>query len=159
MKNEYLFIIVALCGLFSAMVSCRPEKDPESGTGSVVPPREPYIDVRGHVMNEEGQFLKGIKVILDPTDFKSLPVNHDSACYISYTYEEGNYEVGTSHDFLTEVTWPEQVTVTAQDTAGIYETQTKTVPVEFQQGYTPLTKEWVDSLCANAEIDFILKQK
>ena len=159
-RNYYLCMLAAICGIMVSLNGCKQEEPQE---GYVEPPAPPYMELSGTVTNEEGQALAAIQVSLDSTkiernDWGTFPLSEIERKI--YTDKEGGYRVyydyiGSDYD---PVKWPLEITIVACDTTGLYETQTKTVPVENRiryPNYTNLSR-YVDGIVT---ANFVLKKR
>lgn len=156
MKSHYFItLVVAMCCMSIAFISCK-SNDP------IVPPAPPTCTVTGIVTNEANQPLDSIQFVLDHTafaewkEFEKLD-SLDALKFTKYSDEHGEYQIGVAKIHIEDTTWPEEVTITASDPAGVYESQTQTVPVEtFSDFKDPRFKNYV---IGRAKADFVLKKK
>lgn len=156
MKSHYFItLVVAMCCMSIAFISCK-SNDP------IVPPAPPTCTVTGIVTNEANQPLDSIQFVLDHTafaewkEFEKLD-SLDALKFTKYSDEHGEYQIGVAKIHIEDTTWPEEVTITASDPAGIYESQTQTVPtVSYARFSDGKWKKYID---AKAQADFVLKRK
>ena len=76
------------------------------------------------------------------------------------TDKEGQFgfPIASKSSRWDEVEFPEELTLTAKDTAGIYETQTKTFSVAVRHRY-PESSQWHIVRDGHVQADFVLKKK
>lgn len=146
MKRNLLGMVVAICALSVVLISCKNNTD--------VLPQPPYLTVQGLVTDGESQPLSSIQVtILLPDSL--FPAGTTYSCW---TDEKGQYMSDALGCWAIEtgVSWPTEITVSAKDTLGIYEEQTKKVSVvaypRYPDGQLP---QYID---AKATADFVLQK-
>ena len=147
-KNS-LWLFVTLCALFITLGGCK-EKD-------VVPPAPSCICVNGTITDEDGYPVESIQVVADGSSFNIeawMATEKEE-----YSDKDGLYGI-LYMSFVTYelVKWPIELTISANDTSGIYASQSHTFPVELRQRYPQREKlnyiydGWVTA-------DFVLKKK
>lgn len=154
MKTKFfLFAMVAV--FFAACKTNEPEQQ-NPGPSDVINPAPPYITIYGMITNEQQQPLANIKVIVDSTAFAFEL--EDVRDLIRYSSEDGTYHI-SFQDLYAQTTWPKEITVTAQDTLDIYESQTCTVPVTEKVRYPDAGPGYDHIRDAFATANFVLKKK
>ena len=154
-----IWMIAVLYSMFFLVACDRTEQTNDNGQEIEVPPTPPpYCDVHGAITNEDNQPLDSVQVIIDHTVFyEHVDSNSYYYEYVTsfktYSDEDGGYDITISGEEWRG--WPEEVTVTAVDPVGIYETQQKTVPVTIFARFT-WTDDYIDGI-ANA--DFVMHKK
>jgi len=135
MKTKFnLWMLAALCVLSLTQIGCKDKK-----MDDILHPAPSYIGVGGTVMNETGSPLHSIRMVAS-----SSSLNSDNWWGLDkeeYSDKDGSYSLMymTPVDFRL-VKWPTELIITAQDTSGIYETQSQTFPVELRQRYPKIEK-------------------
>ena len=148
MKTNLLFIS-ALCFMLVNFVSCEQKND--------VPPAPPYLSVVGTITDSENHPLNSIQVTVQlPEIFKA---EYENDRYECYTEDNGQYMTGELSCWAIErgQSWPETITVSAEDTSGVYANQTLTVSVESYPRYAD--EKWKNYIDAKAQADFVLIKK
>ena len=156
MKSHYFItLVVAMCCISIAFISCK-SNDP------ILHPAPPYCTVTGIVTNEANQPLDSIQFVLDHTafaewkEFEKLD-SLDALKFTKYSDEHGEYQIEVAKIHIEDTTWPEEVTITASDPAGVYESQTQTVPLESYTRYS--NGKWKNYIDAKVHANFVLNKK
>ncbi|MBR4564763.1 MAG: hypothetical protein IKO26_09965 [Paludibacteraceae bacterium] len=152
MKTKFNLWFAALCVLSLTQSGCKDKK-----TDDIVSPAPSYIGVGGTVMNEAGSPLHSIRMVAS-----SFSLNSDNWWGLDkeeYSDKDGSYSLMymSSIDFQ-QVKWPTELIITAQDTSGIYETQSQTFPIELKRRY-PERKDLSFIYDAVIIADFVLQKK
>ena len=135
MKAKVCFLKPALavicCLLFN---SC----EKRSIGRDIEPPAPAFLAINGMICDAENIPIPDIKMVLDCTNIEK-DIN---GAFLLEGAEEPFYsdKDGQLYAFFTnrstsfdKVWWPSEVTITAIDTSGVYETQTRTFPVELKK--------------------------
>ena len=150
MKKLLLFAIVAvLCA------ACK-----SKGPDIIHNPAPPSFTISGIVSNEEKQLLDSIQLVIDYTAFSEWKEfdtldSLDALYFTKYTDMQGEYQISIAKIHVEDATWPSEVSITASDPAGIYESHTQTVPVEIFDAF-PNYPQLEGYICGKAQADFIL---
>ena len=156
MKKYFnLWMLVAICYLSTWLVSCE-NKEPNDLT--VAPSPSQFI-VMGSVVDDANQPIPSIKISLDDPKVSSEEWSYYYA-NLCYSDKEGyfSFPIASNTSSWSEVEFPEELTLTAKDTAGIYETQTKTFTVEVLHRY-PEGTQWYIVRDGHVQADFVLKRQ
>ena len=154
MRNKVLkSVFIAICAL--SIISCD-DKNIESGDM----PAPSYLEISGSITDEAGAPLSSISISMDTTN---LPARRDwLKDPSSFSEKDGTYYIfSISGAHLKAEEWPSilsEVTLIAEDTTGVYETQKKTVPVEVLVRY-PEQSIWKDLVDGYVTADFVMKKK
>ena len=130
MKTKFNLWFAVLCVLSFTLSGCEDKKN----TDDIMPPAPSYIGVGGTIMNEAGSPLRSIQIVVN-----SSSLNSDNWWGLDkeeYSDKDGIYSITymSSVDFQ-QVKWPNEIIIIAQDTSGIYETQSQTFPIELRRRY------------------------
>lgn len=148
MKTKLFF--ATMCCVLMTLVSCERQNQPD------VAPAPPCLDISGKVTNSDGQPLESIQITLEKSDsWWWTDRRRYSDEYGTYVYREMYYGDYTQYK---QIEWPAEVTVIVTDTAGIYQSQTRTVSIQTRQRY-PDRPEYADYIDGIATADFILQKK
>ena len=151
MKRNFLWIVATFLVLSVVFVGCKEKQ--------VVLPAPPYLHITGIVTDETNQPLSSIQVTIELPEI--FIQNMQENVYTYYTEANGQYNTGClfSHSAFarSEVSWPEEISVSAKDTSGVYETQRITVPVESYARYSD--GKWSNIIDAKANADFVMHKK
>ena len=135
-------------------VACN-KSEPIDEPGGVDSPAPPFLDILGHVTNESGQPLLGIRmeaVFEKPEDWYG---------YASPTYTNTDGEYWTMYEYWgIEFEWepikryPDEITIAATDTSGVYAPQSQIFPVEVRRRY-----QGMNIYDGHVNADFVLSLK
>lgn len=152
MKKHFLFVLVVMLSL----VAC--EHKQTEGDPTVAPAPSQFT-ITGSVTDDMNQPLPSIKITVN--DPKVTPsewnLYYSDLCYSDKEGQFG-FQIASKNDRWDEVEFPEELTLTAKDTAGIYETQTKTFSVAVRHRY-PESSQWHIVRDGHVQADFVLKKK
>lgn len=143
-----------ICSISFFVAGCK-SKEPDIHNSA-----SPSFTISGIVANEDKQLLDSIQLVLDYTAFsewKEFEVldSLDALKFSKYTDMQGEYQISIAKIHVEDTTWPSEVSITAYDPAGIYESQTLKVPVEIFDGF-PNYPQLEGYICGKAQTDFIL---
>ncbi len=151
MKRNLFGIAAILCALSVVFAGC--DNKP------IVPPAPPYLSVVGTITDVENRPLESMQVTIFLPEVIRLSGEYEQDTYICYTDSNGQYDSGTLSCWaITEgLSWPEEITVSAIDTSGVYEELTITVPMESYPRYPD--GKWKRYIDAKAQADFVLHKE
>ncbi len=152
MKKHFLFVLVVMFSL----ISC---ENKQTGGDPTVAPAPSQFVVMGSVTDDANQPIRSIKITVNDPKVSSEVWSFYYAD-LCYSDKEGNFgfPIASKYDRWEDVEFPEELTLTAKDTAGIYETQTKTFSVEVRHRY-PEGTQWYVVRDGHVHADFMLKKK
>lgn len=150
MKRNLFGIVATIFALSVVFTGC--ENKP------IVHPAPPHLSVVGTITDAEDRPLESVQVTIFLPEVFRLDY-YDQETYICYTDTNGQYNSGTLYCMAIEMdsSWPEEITVSAKDTSGVYEEQTITVPIESYARYQD--GSWKSYIDAKAQADFVLQKK
>lgn len=153
MKKYFLFALILMVML---CVAC--ENKQIDGDSSVAPAPAQFV-VMGSVTDDAKQPIRTIKITVNDPKVSSEVWSFYYAD-LCYSDKEGNFgfPIASKYDRWEDVEFPEELTLTAKDTAGIYETQTKTFSVEVRHRY-PESSQWHIVRDGYVQADFVMKKK
>lgn len=148
-KINILGLLPVLCIVVVALISCEKEKvNPPVSYGP------PQLIVRGIITNEEGLPLQSILVTIDSID---LDVDKWEYSGPDYSDIEGEYGLSYGYKWVSfDMEIPTEIIVSAKDTSGIYETQSKKIPMERVLLFPDRPSQ---IFYGKATADFVLKKK
>ena len=147
-------LLIALAML--SLVAC--EHKQTDGDPTVAPAPSQFT-ITGSVTDDMNQPLPSIKITVD--DPKVNPTEWDFYyADLCNSDKEGQFgfPIASKNDRWDEVEFPEELTLTAKDAGGIYESQTKTFSVEVRHRY-PEGSQWYIVRDGHVQADFVLKKK
>lgn len=153
MKTKiYFWLCATLCVLSLTMSGCKEDK-PTDGRH----PAPPYISVTGIITGEDGSPIESIRIVADSSALNSD--NWWQTDQEEYSANDGSYALlyMSSVDYRL-IKWPTELTLIAQDTSGMYETQSQTFPIEMRQRY-PNIKDLNYVYDGWVTANFVLKKK
>ena len=118
-----LWMLAAICSLSMIFKGCK--KDPDS----IEPPGPPNLNIVGTITGETSQPIESILVTIDSLN---LDMDKWTNYYVQeYSDKEGKCVFAYEYKWAVyDIEFPSAVILSAKDTSGIYEPQTKIFPVE-----------------------------
>lgn len=153
MKKYFLFALILMVMLCVACENKQTDGDP------TVAPAPSQFTITGSVTDDMNHPLPSIKITVD--DPKVNPTEWDFYyADLCNTDKEGQFgfPIASKNDRWDEVEFPQELTLTAKDASGIYESQTKTFSVEVRHRY-PEGSQWYIVRDGHVQADFVLKKK
>ena len=151
MKRNLFGIAAILCALSVVFTGC--DNKP------IVPPAPPYLYVVGTITDVENRPLESVQVTIFLPEVIRLSGEYEQDTYVCYTDTNGQYDSGTLSCWAITrgLSWPEEITVSAKDTTGVYEELTITVPLVSYAGFPD--GKWKRYIYAKAQADFVLHKE
>ncbi|MBO4689696.1 MAG: hypothetical protein J5621_02360 [Paludibacteraceae bacterium] len=156
MRNKVLkSLVIALCAI--SLVGCDRWE-----VYSVALPCPSFIEISGSITDEAGAPLNSVVIYADTTNLNLTKKSLCNGETIRSFKNDGQYYVRYSFaGHLKVEEWPSElleVTIIAEDTTGVYESQNKTMPVDVRARY-PENSTWNYLVDGYATIDFVMKKK
>ena len=151
MKKTFItLMLAAICSLSLIFFGCKKEPD------CIELPGPPCLHIEGTVTDETSQPIESILVTVDSLN---LDMDKWTNYYVQeYSDKEGKCVFAYTYNWaIYDIEFPSAVILSAKDTSGIYETQTKTFPVARVKRVINLTSFTVYDGLVTA--DFVLKKK
>lgn len=146
-RNYFKYLVIAVCAIL--LISC---KQKETLCAESI---EPSFFITGNITTEDGLPLEGIQVCVDTNNF-ALDLNQNKwQIKKESSNKEGLYGLHYMYKkFPKYIEWPSEVMLIAIDTAGIYESQTRTFQIQVRETDDP---KITNGLVSGA--DFVMKKK
>ena len=156
MKNHFLkCLIIAICAI--SLAGCEKKNDDLVGM-----PAPSFLEISGAITDETGAPLNSVVVYADTTNLNLTKKCLSNGETIHSFKNDGQYTVRYSFaGHLKVEKWPTEisdVTIIAEDTIGVYESQKKTMPVNVRARY-PEYSTWNDLVDGHVTADFVMKKK
>ncbi|MCR5050953.1 MAG: hypothetical protein K6A36_07720 [Paludibacteraceae bacterium] len=146
-RNYFKYLAIAICAI--SLIGCKQKENPS------VESIEPSFYITGTISTEDGLPLEGIQVCVDTTNFaldlsqmkwqiKKGLSNKEGLFGLHYMYKS----------FPKTIEWPSEVTLIATDTTDMYESQTRTYPIQVRETGDPKITNGLVS-----EADFVMHKK